>query len=166
MAWTDHRPIHRAARFGNVRCLERLLELGVDRDPRDEKGRTPLHWAAWVNEAECVKVLLDAGANIVAKTLEARGCSLLACMHRKLLTFFPLAQQGLSLAHFAAMAPDAATLRFLMEVGIGLDVRDNDGNYPIHLAVNEGRLDNVKLLVEEAGVDPAKTNDQASPKSL
>ena len=38
---------------------------------------TPLQWAAEMNEVECFKVLLDAGADVVAKTDEARGCSLL-----------------------------------------------------------------------------------------
>ena len=72
------RPIHLAAVNGHVQCLQRLLELGVDRNPRAEEGMTPLHAAAKMNEVECVKVLLDAGADVGAKTLEARGCSLLA----------------------------------------------------------------------------------------
>ena len=64
-----------------------------------------------------------------------------------------LAQQGLSLAHIAAEAPDAATLRLLLERGIKMDAQDYQGNSPIHWATEIGRLDIVKLLVEEAGVD-------------
>ena len=78
VAFSGFRVIHIAAANGHVQCLQRLLELGVDRDPRDEEGRGPLHCAAKMNEVECVKVLLDAGADVVAKTDEARGCSLLA----------------------------------------------------------------------------------------
>ena len=76
--FSGFRPIHIAAANGHVQCLQRLLELEVDRDPRNEEGRGPLHCAAKTNKVECVKVLLDAGADVGAKTDEARGCSLLA----------------------------------------------------------------------------------------
>ena len=40
-----------------------LLELGADPNAPNEKGRIPLHWAAWANNAEVVQLLLDHGAN-------------------------------------------------------------------------------------------------------
>ena len=49
-----------------------------------------------------------------------------------------------------------------MERGIKLDVRDKQGRHPIHWAAVHGRLDNVKLLVEEAGVDPALTDNEVN----
>ena len=58
---------------GHVQCLKRLLELGVDRDPRQIEGATPLHMAAHEGRVECVKALLDAGADITAKATEARA---------------------------------------------------------------------------------------------
>ena len=56
------------------------------------------------------------------------------------------------------MAPATATLRLLMERGIKLDVRDKHGNHPIHWAASRGRLDSVKLLIEEARVNPKQRN--------
>ena len=70
---TGDAPIHWAAGHGHFRCLQRLLELGVDRDPRDDMGMTPLHWAAQGGHVECVRVLLDAGANARARTCQARA---------------------------------------------------------------------------------------------
>ena len=72
----DCRPIHLAAQNGHVRCLKRLLELGVDRD-RSWKGLTPLHWAAARGCIDCFKVLLDAGADPWVKGSEARNRYLL-----------------------------------------------------------------------------------------
>ena len=57
---------------GHAQCLKRLLELGIDWDPRDEEGRTPLHWAALEGCVECVKALLDAGADVRANAYQAR----------------------------------------------------------------------------------------------
>ena len=64
-ACAGHRPIHCAAAYGHVRCLQRLLELGVDRNPRNVSGRTPLYFAA--RSLDAVKVLVAAGADLSAK---------------------------------------------------------------------------------------------------
>ena len=83
------------------------------------------------------------------------------------MTLLPLALQGASLGHFAAIAPDAVMLRMLMERGIRLNIRDKKGNHPIHWAAREGRPGSVKLLVEEAGVDPKQRNaKELSPLDL
>ena len=61
---TGLRPIHWAASEGHVRCLERLLELGVDRDPRDKSGMTPLLCGAWYGHLDVVRYLVEeAGAD-------------------------------------------------------------------------------------------------------
>eukprot|EP01102_Stenamoeba_stenopodia_P010797 TRINITY_DN3284_c0_g3_i1.p1 TRINITY_DN3284_c0_g3~~TRINITY_DN3284_c0_g3_i1.p1 ORF type:complete len:104 (+),score=30.28 TRINITY_DN3284_c0_g3_i1:196-507(+) len=64
------RPIHRAAEAGDVKKLEKILS----EDPTlvNIKGYddlTPLHWAAISGNVEAVKLLLDRGANIDAKSL-------------------------------------------------------------------------------------------------
>ena len=84
-------------------------------------------------------------------------------MHRIQVTVFPLALQGASLGHFAAVAPDTAVLRLLMERGVRLGVQDHQGSSPVHWAAGSGRLDSVKLLVEEAGVDPRLRNSRGLP---
>ena len=68
--------------------------------------------------------------------------------------------QGATVVHFAAMATDTATLRLLTERGVRLGVQDHQGSSPVHWAAGSGRLDSVKLLVEEAGVDPKQRNDE------
>ena len=41
-----------------------LLEQGVDKDKADKFGKTPLHWAAWKQHREIIKLLGCYGANL------------------------------------------------------------------------------------------------------
>ena len=66
-----------------------------------------------------------------------------------------LALQGNTAIHYAAMAPTTSVLRLLLQRGALVDVAERSpGVHPIHVAANHHRLDNIRLLVEEAGIDP------------
>ena len=56
-------PLHCAAEVGNGAQLEVLLKLGVDANGENAYGDTPLLVACANNQAECVKLLLDHGAD-------------------------------------------------------------------------------------------------------
>jgi hypothetical protein len=59
--WVKHR---------NVKLAEALLAAGADVNGRDKNGYTALHWAANRGSAALVRVLLDGGADVNAKTTE------------------------------------------------------------------------------------------------
>ena len=61
------------------------------------------------------------------------------------------------MTHLAAAAPSARVLRLLLKGQVYLNVLDANGKHPIHWAARYQRLDNVRLLVEEAGIDPDLT---------
>lgn len=56
-----------AAQASNLDEVKRLLADGVDKDARDEKGMTPLHYAAALGHTAIVGALLGAGADQNAK---------------------------------------------------------------------------------------------------
>ena len=52
--------------------MSTLVELGADPNNRDERARTPLHWAArWTRNPGVITALLDAGAT--ARTRDEDG---------------------------------------------------------------------------------------------
>jgi hypothetical protein len=66
-------PLHHAARRGRkTDAVKALLQAGSDVNARDEAGATPLHMAAARGDAEVIKILLNAGANIHAETRDGK----------------------------------------------------------------------------------------------
>jgi len=68
MAWAGpmDQPLIRAAYFGDIPAVERLLAAGADIEETDERGRTPLMWAAYKGRTAVVRLLLSKGARIEA----------------------------------------------------------------------------------------------------
>src|SRR5712675_1502625 len=60
--WTE---LHTAAQRGNLAGVRALLAQGADPNARESGDNTyPLHWAAAGKHVECVRALLDAGADV------------------------------------------------------------------------------------------------------
>lgn len=53
-----------AAKHGDVERIAQLLDDGADVHERDDKGWTPLNWAAGAGHAETVELLLEHGADV------------------------------------------------------------------------------------------------------
>jgi len=58
--------LHKAAHFGDITAIKRLIEEGVDLEKRDSAGRTAVHVAAFASNEEALKVLAGAGADMNA----------------------------------------------------------------------------------------------------
>lgn len=55
------------AKSGNIPALKHLLSKGADVNTPDEKGITPLAWAAMAGQAEAVELLIKQGAKLNGK---------------------------------------------------------------------------------------------------
>jgi NF-kappa-B inhibitor-like protein 2 len=63
--WT---PLHEAANFGQIDCIEALLKAGAlinDQGGKFSEGITPLHDALGNGHLAVAQVLLDSGANVL-----------------------------------------------------------------------------------------------------
>lgn len=56
-------PLILAARLAIEGMVEDLINADADINAADDLGKTPLHWAASVNNVEAVQILLAHGAN-------------------------------------------------------------------------------------------------------
>eukprot|EP01046_Picozoa_sp_COSAG06_P005262 COSAG06_NODE_233_length_19608_cov_129.527244_8_plen_380_part_00 len=141
--------LHMAAHNGHTEIAKLLLSKGAN--PKQQKGLTkpgfvneagwsPLHWAAKNNHAEMVELLIASGATIDAEASAAFHFGT------------PL--------HIAAGAEERAdALEALLRAGADVDLRDDEGNSPLHFAVSRSAVRVTQLLLRY-GADPLASNAQ------
>jgi len=116
-----------AVSYGNVESVRVLLEAGAD----PNTGDIPTS-ALYRDNLEILKLLVEHGMDINYKT-----------------------ESGIGLLDYASQFSNAC-LSYLLEQGI--DIKKGSGNeYALIVAVNSGRIQNIKTLIE-AGIDSTVTN--------
>jgi ankyrin repeat protein len=156
--WT---PLHVAARHGQLRAVNELIERGADVNAREEGDNTyPMHWAAAAGHLDVVRRLADAGGDVVGHgddhAFEVIGWA--SCWdggddaaHRDVVDF--LISRGARHHIFSAIALDLAdeARRIVAENPAALASRlsRNENNQtPLHFAVGRRRAGMVALLTE------------------
>lgn len=101
-----------------------LLEAGADVNLETSSGGTALYYAVLNNDLNLVNKLLELGANINAR------------------------EDNRSLLFWAVEIESISLINLLIENQIDIREEQYEYGYPLHLAVEKGRLDIVELLVE------------------
>ncbi|KAJ3108785.1 hypothetical protein HDU96_007435 [Phlyctochytrium bullatum] len=118
----------------NLHILRLILECGADMTIR-YNGETALHRAARKNRPECLKVLLEFGADIEARS-----------------------DEGVTPLGTAARSGQGECLSALLNAGADVDAVDEGGKTALAWATFEGRSDTVRFLVDRgASVNPASS---------
>lgn len=128
--------------------VRRCLAAGSRVDARTGRGSTPLHWAAYVNNAAAVKALVAAGAKVDARDARNR-----------------------TPAHSAASGGAEAAVRALIAAGADVSARSADGRTPADEARSKGRTRIAGLLGASGGrtataARPPKPADGGSPGKI
>jgi len=158
-----------AAASGDIVELRHLVGQGLSIDQGDYDKRTALHLAASEGLLEVVKMLIEelganhsvvdrwggtplddatrSGHGAVAALLKSHGAA-----HGLTASMGAYHDPSADLCH-AAVRGDVTRVRLLSAQGLSIDQGDYDKRTALHLAASEGRLEVVKMLIEELGAN-------------
>ncbi len=158
-------PVADAAMRGDVDAVRGLLARDADLDAAHGDGFTALHWAVQQGDGEIVALLLDAGADVEARTrlgshtpLHVASRSARTAALRALLAAGADARAvtttGATALHFAAAAGGPETVAALLDHGADADAREPVwGQTPLMFAAAAARTEAVAVLLAR-GADP------------
>lgn len=123
-----------AAMQGDKATVQSLIRQHVDVNAPQGDGSTALHWAAYRDDAEMVRMLIAAGANVKAATREG--------------AITPL--------FMACTSGDAAIVGALLTAGADPNSVKSNGTTALMIAAESGGVDAVKMLVDRGANVNAK----------
>jgi ankyrin repeat protein len=133
------------ARAGNVEAGKLLLKHGANANARENfRGQTPLIWAAAESQAQMVKLLIGAHADVNARSL--------INTNRRQVTGEPRAQArppgGMTPLLYAARQGCLGCVEYLAEGHADLNLADPDGITPMLIAAENFNFDIAAYLIK------------------
>jgi RNA polymerase sigma factor (sigma-70 family) len=167
-----HKAVTWAARHGEDALVVELIKDWYGPGNPD-RGGTALTWAAWLNDAETVQILLDRGAKVDAADDRGQtalhmavewGAGITKLLVDKGADVNARTKSGATPLMLAAAGnqPEGAqpeVVRMLLEKKADVNARDDAGRTPLMYAAENGRLENAKLLLSE-GADVRRKDKQ------
>ncbi|KAM9321275.1 ankyrin repeat and SOCS box protein 11 [Gastrophryne carolinensis] len=117
-------PLHEAATRGHRECAEMLVAYGADIDKEVQNSGTPLYLACAHQKTDCVRKLLELGANV----------------NRGNFLDTPL--------HAAARKSSEEIIKVLTDYGANVKSKNMEGKYPIELAAPSSAAERALLIAE------------------
>jgi len=155
---------YQAIRANDLTALRALVKAG-GANARDDRGTTPLHYAAAYGSIEAMRFLLGSGAGVDARNdFEATPLMWAATEPEKVRL---LVERGADVnakskmvrtAVWLAAANDMATVRLLLEKGAKVNVKDPNGATPLVYAAANGNARLIELLLARGAGVNAVTN--------
>ena len=145
--------IFEAAQCGDTKTVKEYLDLGVPVDVTDEDGWSPVHHALAYRQVEVIRLLMDRGClmNPVQKskkTPQQRGGlhTTTECGSKN--SAFNENPQCDNDVFEAARCGDTDAVKAYLDLGIPIDLTDEEGRTILHCAAGEGQIKVVELLVK------------------
>jgi hypothetical protein len=130
--------LHMAVAYGKLESLRRLIiesDLVLDINRYGPDGRTPLHLASMRGQVDCMKLLIEQGADVKARTSDRKQQTVL---------------------HLAVMNTNCSATRYLcrlcMEASF-LNAQNSDGDTALHVAARRQNVTALKALLRISSLD-------------
>ena len=152
---TGHTPLMILARQGAAQAVRALLAHGADPNAKEAvNGQTALMWAAAARHADVVHLLIDAHADVRARTRSWTQRMVLCCQlyggdHE---TEAVVAEGGYTPLLFTAQYGDVETARLLLAAGADVNDAAADGESAVVIAAHVGQSD-VGAFLLQSGAD-------------
>lgn len=136
-------PLAVACSLGHRAVAGLLIEHGADPNVADERGFSPLHWAAFKNVPDLVELLIGRHAAVNARSTT-----------------------GATALHQAAASGNVRSIELLIEAGAHVNEADQEGATPLYRALVAAQIQAAKRL-HQAGADWAAPHRSGiTPASL
>nr|XP_053654674.1 serine/threonine-protein phosphatase 6 regulatory ankyrin repeat subunit B-like [Cherax quadricarinatus] len=159
--WT---PLHCAARRNHSGVLQVLLnDSRCDPSlPSKVKGVTVLHIAAEAGHDDCVKMLLDAGADVNCQDDDGQTPLYYAVKNNNVDIVQMLLNnsrcdprnKGGTVLHIAVVKGYDDCVKMLLDAGADVNCQDDYGQTPLYYAVRNNNIDIVQMLLNNSRCDP------------
>ncbi|XP_057324417.1 26S proteasome non-ATPase regulatory subunit 10-like [Microplitis mediator] len=169
--------IHWAALGGHNDLVKHLLSAGSPVDSQDDSNMTPLILASSAGRDKVVNTLIAEGANVNAQTTEGHSALQYAASKNWQAICVKLVEnsadinisdkRGATPLHRAASKGNIEVLKFLLaQEGLKIDQQDMYGNTALHLACEEDRQQEAKLLVTHGANFELANKERKTPLDL
>ncbi|MCA7010493.1 ankyrin repeat domain-containing protein [Wolbachia endosymbiont of Tribolium confusum] len=147
-----------AVQDGDLNKVEGLANQGAGLNTKGSNDWTLLHFAASSNKFDIVKFLLDKNANIKAKDVYGNTPLHVAAQYDSKLEIVEFLldknasgindvnNNGSTPLHVAIQGNKSSTVKFLLNKGASIQVKDKDGKTPLDLAKQEGYTNIVQMI--------------------
>jgi ankyrin repeat protein len=162
-----------AARLGKINQVKMLIEMEVDPNIRDNRGKTPLILAARSNYFQVAQLLIDNGAELEATdavfqrtallfAVSTRGqLDMVKLLARKGANLKAADKRGITALMLAVKKKDIVS--FLLSEGADHNVQDVEGWTALFYAASSGYLKSAELFIKAGAEINGKDNSGWTP---
>ncbi|XP_044781840.1 ankyrin repeat and SOCS box protein 3 isoform X3 [Bubalus bubalis] len=170
-------PIHEAAYHNSVECLRMLIRADSSENyikTKTFEGFCALHLAASQGHWKIIQILLEAGADPNATTLEETTPLFLAVENGQIDVLRLLLRYGANVngshsmsgwnaLHQASFQGNAEIIKLLLKKGANKECQDDFGITPLFVAAQYGKLESLSILISSGANVNCQALDKATP---
>ena len=154
--------LHYAAANGFVESVRTLIEMGSDVNALDNEHTTPLQWAVMSEQYAVMEALIEHGGSVGVGEAEPVSISLdfnpkaVLCDEQVGVPVHNTPKNDISSLEDAnwvnfvkaAQSGDTTAVTECLDLGVPVDLADEDGWSPVHHAIAHGQVEVIRLLMD------------------